>query len=418
MSRSTPAESAPFEIRIEKVVFGGAGLGRHEGQVVFVPFSAPGDLLLVKPIQKKKNLIKAEIVKILEAGEGRAEPRCSHFGRCGGCHWQHLDYKCQVEAKRSILEETIRHRFPQAKSVPITMLASPRDFGYRSRARLQVRGFGPQAVVGFFHTESHIVEDIQACPLLLPLLSDAIPVVRKSLHGMPDNPGGDEIEIAASTEENRWESARSFSGSREKGDRDARGRREIDSGLLTRTAGDFSYRFSPSSFFQANDAMLDELIAAVAGLFQNSPEEDALDLYGGVGLFALPLARKHLRVVSVEASRAAGMLCLENATNAGLNNIRTVCGDVGKWMRAVGSVAPPAYDTVVLDPPRTGAGRDVMDWLKQWAPRKIIYVSCDVQTLCRDLAWLTPGAYAIDRVQGLDLFPQTYHFETVVRLIR
>jgi len=170
----------PFETEIEKLVYGGSGLGRFQGKVVFVPYSAPGDRLLVRAVQEKKSYIRGEITKILVSGPGRIDPECPHFGRCGGCHWQHLEYARQVEAKRCILEEICRHHLPHACDVPVGMKACPQPMGYRSRARVQVRGEGFRRTVGFFRTESHDVEVIDRCPLLRPPLDRALDSLRNA----------------------------------------------------------------------------------------------------------------------------------------------------------------------------------------------------------------------------------------------
>jgi len=188
--------------------------------------------------------------------------------------------------------------------------------------------------------------------------------------------------------------------------------------IFYRRAGEFSYAVTPSAFFQANDFMLDDLISEVCSLARGSGTGSALDLFCGIGLFTLPLASQFQRIVAVERSAVAGHLCTLNAKAAGATNIRTVCADVPEWMEALSSVAPPAFDLLVLDPPRAGAGSKVMNQIREWGPETIIYVSCDPQTLCRDVALLAGRGYAIDFIEGLDLFPQTYHFETILRLKR
>jgi 23S rRNA (uracil1939-C5)-methyltransferase len=185
---------------------------------------------------------------------------------------------------------------------------------------------------------------------------------------------------------------------------------------VTRQAGEFVFHASPSAFFQANEFMLEELIRAALGLATGG--KSALDLYAGAGLFSLPLARRYGRVTAVESSPAAHDLCVRNIARAGLENLEAICADVLCWMEAVGGIAPLRLDLVLLDPPRTGAGIEVMHRLAEWAPEKIIYVSCDLQTLVRDLAALPARDYRIDSLTGLDLFPQTYHFETVAGLVR
>ncbi|MBN2338945.1 MAG: class I SAM-dependent RNA methyltransferase [Acidobacteria bacterium] len=384
-----------FTLRIERLVYGGAGLGRHEGKVVFVPFSAPGDTLLVRPVEEKKNFVRASAVRILDPGPGRTDPACPHFGACGGCHWQHLEYARQVEAKRGILEELLHHRFPETAGLPVSMAPSPQPFGYRSRARMRFAGTGAGAAVGFFRGGSHTILDIDHCPLFQPSLNEALKAlrVRRRSPGAEREPG--EIDIACSEQEGAW---------------------AVGPGrTLRRQVGGFTYRLTPDVFFQANDFLVEDLAVLVDAAARDCDPAAALDLYAGVGVFSLPLARTFRKVVAVEGSPSACRLLQSNAAGAGFGHLQTVCADVADWMQ--GAEARD-FGLVVLDPPRTGAGERVMEQLRRWRPGTITYVSCDPQTLCRDLARLVPDHYRIDSVAGLDLFPQSYHFETVVRLAR
>ncbi len=411
--------SRTFEIRIEKLVYGGAGLGRHAGKVVFVPFSAPGDLLLVRPVEEKRNYIRASTVEILEAAPDRRAPRCPHFGVCGGCQWQHLNYLRQADAKRQILEEVFHHHFPETRALRIDMMRSPEEYGYRSRARIQVRGYGAESMTGFYRFQSHTIEDVDECPLLRPSLNRGLREIRMARSRGNGGPGLQQLEIACAEEEGIWGAAEVES--------------ELDEGIfalssaeeshgqetiLPRRIGGFVYSLTPSAFFQANDFMVGELVSRVRELARTPGQGAVLDLFCGVGLFSLPLARQSEKVTAVEASPIALRLCVQNAQAAGLSNVQAVCADVSAWMKAVGSVAPPAYSVILLDPPRSGAGADVMKGIAEWVPERVVYVSCDPQTLCRDLALLPARDYRIDHVEGLDLFPQTYHMETIVRLRR
>jgi 23S rRNA (uracil1939-C5)-methyltransferase len=402
-----------FKITIDSLVYGGAGLGRHEGKVVFVPFSVPGDQLLVRPVEEKKKFTRAEIVQILKPGPGRVAPICPHFMKCGGCSWQQLEYLHQVEAKRKILEQMLHHRFPDTRELPISLKACPQPFGYRSRARIQLRGTGDKSSVGFFRCGSHTVEDVESCPLLRPSLNEALGSVRQFKYKV-DVAGRQEMEIACSEEEDSWatvpvgsdinEGVSAFIGT---------GKREEV--LLHRRIGEFRYSFTAPVFFQANDFMVAELISLVRAAAQDAGSNSVLDLFAGVGLFTLPLALQFKQVLAVENSRAACRLCSMNASEAKLSNIQVYCSDVFQWMNSAGSISAP--DLVLLDPPRTGAGTEVMGKIRELSPTTIIYVSCDPQTLCRDIAELST-VYTMDLAEGLDMFPQTYHFETVVRLIR
>ena len=399
--------AAPIEVEIEKLVYGGDGLGHHAGQVVFVSFTVPGDRVEVRPVEHKKNFIRANVTKLLTPGSGRTAPPCSHFGQCGGCQWQHLEYPKQVEAKRRILEETFHHHFPETLRLSISMQACPDPYAYRSRARVQLRGAGDQAQVGFFRTRSHIVEDVQSCPLFRQPLLDALRFVRQSHAEGRFGPGDMELELACG-DDGSWAVATE--------DSPAAGTDETSRKVLRRKAGDFIYEASASVFFQANEYMLAELIAAALRPARGG--NAALDLFAGVGFFSLPLASSYRSAVAVESNSTAHQMCLSNIALAGLDNIQAVCAEVAEWMRAMGSVAAPAYNLILLDPPRAGAGVDIMKRLVQWAPETIVYVSCDPQTLVRDLAALPGRDYRICSVEGLDMFPQTFHFETIVALIR
>ena len=403
-----------FKITIDSLVYGGAGLGRHEGKVVFVPFSVPGDELLVKPVEEKKKFTRAEIVRILKPGPGRIAPLCSHFMKCGGCQWQQLEYFRQVEAKRNILEEMLHHRFPETRKLSIPLKACPQPYGYRSRARIQLRGMGDKSSVGFFRFGSHTVEDVENCPLLRPSLNETLGSVRQLQYKMDTGAGSHEMDIACSEEEDSRATVRIGSNINEGGS-DSTGTGKREEVLLHRSIGEFRYSVTAPVFFQANDFMVGELVSIVRAAAKDAGSNSAVDLFAGVGLFTLPLALHFKKVLAVENSRAACRLCSTNASEAKLSNIQVSCSDVFKWMNSTEPISD--LDLVLLDPPRTGAGTEVIGKIRELSPRTIIYVSCDPQTLCRDIAELS-AVYTIDLAEGLDMFPQTYHFETVVRLIK
>ena len=416
MSIKRKAKTAgTFEVRIEKLVYGGSGLAHHEGKVVFVPFSVPGDRLLVRPVEEKKTFVRAEIVQILKPAKGRIAPVCAHFARCGGCHWQQLEYSRQIEAKRQILEEIFYHRFPQTRDLPIAMRASALPYGYRSRARIQIRGSGSESSAGFFRCGSHTVEDVEYCPLLRPLLNEALHSVRQFTLKVDANTSSRELDMASSEEEDAWATARPEAVEEQAGTL------LLGTGtgeqMLRRRVGEFTYFVTAASFFQANDFMVAELVDLVRKCAENAGHASALDLFAGVGLFSLPLARQFAEVIAIEGSPPAVRLCSRNAKTAGIGNMQVVCADVCTWLQSREARAR-SHDLIVLDPPRTGAGPEAMEAIRELAPGSIIYVSCDPQTLARDLARLSPRAYEISFVEGLDMFPQTYHFETVVRLAK
>ena len=368
---------------------------RDDGKAVFIPYAVPGDKLLVQSFAEKKNYIRAEILEILTAGTGRIKPACQYFGKCGGCNWQQIEYSRQVEAKRRILEELFHHRFPETKHLAITMQPCPMYFGYRSRVRLR-RHVGDKIAVGFFRAGSHIVEDIEYCPLLRPRLNEILPALRPiSFHDEYNDI--QEIDIACSEKDVVWSTAK---GGGKPGK------------LLQRKVGEFTYNVVAGAFFQANDFMIDALVSHVMDCTpQNSG--NAIDLFSGAGLFSLPLARRFSAVTAVEYSRMSHKLCEMNANAAGIKNIEAVCADVAGWLNLRKA---PRFDCIVLDPPRTGADTGVMEQIDRLSPATIVYVSCNPQTLVRDLERLNIDCWRIVSVAGFDMFPQTHHFETVVHL--
>ncbi len=392
---------------IDKLVYGGDGLGRHQGKVVFVPFTAPGDRVLGRAVERKKGFLRAAAAQMLRPGPGRVIPVCPHFGKCGGCQWQHIDYPIQVETKRKILEELFHHHFPETRKLEIGMKPCPNPYRYRSRARIQLQGSGTLSKVGFFRHRSHVIEDISACPLLREPLNQALSRVRDARAKEDSGTVEREMELACA-EDGAWSAA----AANQAPPSDAPQSREV----LLRRAGGFVYATSASVFFQANDFLLDALLSAVTDAAPGGGA--ALDLFAGVGFFTLPLARRYREVTAVESVTEAHQFCVRNAHQAGLENIRAFCAEVSDWTRAVASIAAPFFDLIVLDPPRAGVGPEVMKRLAEWVPQTVIYVSCDPQTLCRDLKEVPVRDYRIDLVEGLDLFPQTYHMETVVRLTR
>lgn len=389
-----------FIVDAEKLLYGGDALARRgDGKAVFIPYALSGDRLLVRAIAEKKNFVRAEILEILTPGDGRVAPACPHFGKCGGCHWQHVEYSRQIEAKRLILEELFRHRFPETGQMTIAMRPCPRPFGYRSRARLRYRA-GDKTAVGFFRGGSHFIENIENCPLLLPRLNDALRSLRRiPLERLKANSRNhiQEIDIACSEEDGKWATTK-----------------DGEKTPLRKTVGDFTYNVTAGTFFQANDFMTGALVSHVMEcVSQNSGE--ALDLFSGVGLFSLPLSRRFRAVTAVEYSRESHRLCEMNAARSGIENLKAVRGDAAGWLN---SQTSPRFDCVVLDPPRAGAGSGVMEQAGRLASKTIVYVSCDPQTLVRDLERLDSNCWRIVSVTGFDMFPQTYHFETVVTLLK
>lgn len=382
-----------IDVRIEKIVPRGFGLAFAENLTVLVPLSAPGDKLLVRIGEIKKRMAFADIVEIKQAGPKRIMPPCEHFGVCGGCDFQQMSYAAQLDAKTGLVRDCL-HRIGKIEyDAEIPIIPSPNQFGYRSRARLQIDR--AKRSIGYFRRDSHEIVDIIACPILTPGLQSTVDYIRSSMEW--DSIWNETTEIEAAT----GEEGRVSIYSPERGEPTAE---------LSFTVNGDSYAFSAEVFFQANKFLLAELIDAAIG---DMSGDTAFDLYCGVGLFTLPLARRFNKVVAVEADAAAADFARKNADNARIANVEVIGRSVGKFL-AENKIKK--IDFVLIDPPRVGTEKQVIAAIAALKPEHISYVSCEPSILARDLRILLDAGYAIDSITALDLFPQTHHVETVVHL--
>jgi 23S rRNA (uracil1939-C5)-methyltransferase len=395
-------------VRIEKLVYGGNGLARVEGQTVFVPFSAPGDLARVRVVERKKGFLRAELLQVLEPGPGRRRAPCPYYGPCGGCQLQHLTYGAQLEAKAGFVREALNRigKIDWPNEVPVAA-APERELGYRLRVTAHVAGPPGRRAFGYFAAQSHEVVDIAACPLLVPELNDAWAAARAAAEELATarrpgrrGPVANVVDVELAAGDGTASVAPPVAGLRS----DA-----VSIDVLGAT-----YRFGPESFFQVNRAMLPELVARAT---MGDGGSLAVDLYSGVGLFTVPLARAFGRVVAVEVDGASADYAAANARANGVSNAELVTAPVERWLRRP-SVRPGDVDLALLDPPRGGLGPAAAGDLARLGPRRIAYVSCDPTTLARDLRVLLDAGYALESVEALDLFPQTFHVESIARLAR
>jgi len=378
-----------LELLVEQLVAGGEGLGRWQGIPVFVPRAAPGDRLRVRLVERRPGYGRGEIVEILAAGPGRREPRCRHFADCGGCDLQHLDDATQLRAKSAATFETLRRLSGLSLPAPSEIVAGA-PFGYRLRTQLHLAADGERIAAGYHARGSRRLVPVGECPVLAPALERAVVGLAAEL--APPQPTrvdlalGDGGEIAA---------APPLPG--------------LPGRELVRRVGGFDYRFDARCFFQGHAGLLERFVDRVVG---GDGGELAFDLYGGVGLFALPLARRYRRVVLVEGDRVAARFARKNAQAAGLSGVDTVHRAVESWA-AAGLVA--GADRVVVDPPRDGLPVAVRRLLVARPARRLTYVSCHAAALARDLADLA-AAYEVAALDLVDLFPQTGHMEVIVQM--
>ena len=435
--------SVPFEFQAQKLVYGGESLGYKAGRSVLVPRALPGERLEVEVVRVAKGVVHAQPLRVLEAAPERVEPPCPYFGRCGGCHYQHLAADLQPAAKREILRETLRRIGKLAWDAEIPIHAA-QPWSYRNQAQLKVAARPDGSVaLGFFEAESHRLVPVDACLILSPRLNAVLAELRRP-EILPRLAGLCEIELLADDRDEQvmitW---RAGSGSREQhaiealaqhvlaslpaassvavattgrdGQFKVYGKPSLVYRVSSERVGDFDYRVSPGSFFQASRYLIPQLLSAVAASCAHNHRGLALDLYAGVGLLSLALARGFEEVVAVEASQIAAADLAANAGAHGFANLRAVNQSVMEFLRRFARGAP---DLVVLDPPRSGVEASALKRLAAIGPRHVTYVSCHPPTLARDLGYLAAHGYHLTGVELFDFFAQTFHIEALARLAR
>lgn len=382
-----------IEVRIEKIVPRGLGLAFVDGLTVFVPLSVVGDKLSVRIREVKKRIAFAEIVEVIESGEQRIEPPCEYFGSCGGCDFQQMSYTAQLDAKVGIIRDCL-HRIGKIEyDGEINVISSPDQFGYRSRARWHLDR--DKNAIGYFARDSHESIDVHNCPILTPELQSALDDLRVRLNW--DEIWSDKAQIEAAHGEDG--SISTYSPDMV----------EPTSELTFDLDGD-NYVYSSETFFQANKSLIPALVEAALG---DARGEAAFDLYCGVGLFTIQMAKRFGKVVGVEESGKSVKFAKRNVYAAGQTNVRLANQSVAKFLM---ENQKKGLDFVLIDPPRSGTEKQTIPKVARLKPAHISYVSCEPSILARDLRILVDAGYKIEKITALDMFPQTHHVETVVRL--
>lgn len=400
-------------LRIESLAHLGAGIARDGGKVVFVPYTAPGDLVRARMVEEKSRFARAALEEVLEPSPHRVDPLCPYFGDCGGCQWQHVDYATQIRYKARIVAEQLEHvgRLPGVDVRETVGMAEP--WGYRNSARLTV---GPDGALGFQRFESHEVVAIEDCLILHPLLRDllrTLDVEFPELRALTLRAGtrtGERMIVLETAGDEPPEMEVDIPVSCALALEDGSAATLIGETAIHEEVGGRRYRISPTSFFQVNTEGAERLVAIVTEALEPQAGERLLDLYCGVGLFGLALAGRVGEVVGVESAPSAVQDAVVNAE--GLDNVTLVEGPAEEAL----DVLEGAFDLAVVDPPRGGIHPTALRALVEKHPRRIAYVSCEPTTLARDCAELVRADYRLRWVQPVDMFPQTYHIEAVALL--
>ncbi|MBA3355175.1 MAG: class I SAM-dependent RNA methyltransferase [Pyrinomonadaceae bacterium] len=382
------------EVEIERLLPGGVGLAHAEGLTLFVSLVAPGDIVRVQIDRLKGKVAFASVLEVIKPSPVRVEPPCPYFGRCGGCDFQQLNYEAQLQAKVEIIRDCL-HRIANIADLPeIAIRPSPKQWQYRTRANWQ---FDQQTRhLGYFEAGSHRVCDVEVCAVLAPNLQSALEDLRAQIRNDSIPIAAKNVEVVAGDE--GVSMAPSWAG--------------FETKSVSRRIGDETYHFGADAFFQVNHELLVPLIQEAT---RNARGAFAMDLYCGVGLFTVPLARCFQRIVGVESNPTSARFAQLNLQNAQLESARIITARVAEWLNGQ-SLEFEAVDFLLLDPPRAGAENSVIKGILARCPGQISYVSCDPATLARDLKKLLAAGYFLDSVAAFDMFPQTHHVETVVRL--
>lgn len=378
-------------VKIERIVPNGFGIAFAKGLTIFVSLAAIGDQVRIRVNKKKGKLAFAEIVEIIEDSPFRVKPKCVYFGKCGGCDFQQMSYEAQLSAKVEIIKDCLKRIGKLDWTSEISIIPSENPFDYRSRASWHADTRTKK--IGYFRRNSNDVFDIETCEILTPKLKETFAKLRQNLNF--GEIWSEKIDIEA-TNSNDQVSVYS---------------NEIiePTNEIFFETEDFRYFYNAETFFQGNQSLIQKLIELAT---KDIKGKIALDLYCGVGLFSLPLAKQFEKVYAVEANTISIEFAKKNAENARLTNIEFFDEDVKEWLEN-NEVKP---DFILLDPPRTGAEKEIIETICRLQPKQICYVSCEPSTLARDLKVLVENGYKIDLITATDLFPQTHHVETIVKL--
>jgi tRNA/tmRNA/rRNA uracil-C5-methylase (TrmA/RlmC/RlmD family) len=371
-----PTVGQRITVRIDDVAFGGEGVGRVDGFVVFVPLVIEGETVEAEITEVKKSFARANLVKVVEPAESRVEPECSYFGDCGGCQYQHMAYEAQLAMKQKQIKALFERigGFSEGKIAPVVPCPQPYNYRNRILIRSQWNGKTKKLLVGFRKRNSHWVVEVDDCKIAEPALNAQIPEVRNN----PPNKGGVKVNLRVAQED---------------------------------------WVVPDHSFFQTNYFMLPRMVEVVRRIFQSSGSDHLIDTYCGVGFLGIELASLAKRYAGVEYDHRAILAARENAAKFGGDNGEFVEGRTEHLLPELLAKFADGSTSVILDPPRKGCAAAAIGQLREIRPAQIIYVSCHPATLARDLnALCADGVYRLEQVVPLDMFPHTQHVECVTDL--
>jgi 23S rRNA (uracil1939-C5)-methyltransferase len=423
----------PIKLHIEKPIYGGYGLARHEGKTIFVPFTLPGESVEASITDDHGNYANAELLSILDSSPTRTTPSCPHYTECGGCHYQHTTYTNQLEIKSQILRESLERA--HITGIPAISTLSAEPLAYRNRIRLHIDRASSQLAYKRRASNHNLI--VTTCPIAAPALQSALHAIQSSAAALQLNKHFTEVELFTNAAQDSilislftssapkpaihalqslWPQLQSnipeLTGaalfSVDKPRQPGKLLAHHGEPSLTYTAASRDYHVSAGSFFQVNRFLIDPLVNLV---IQSASGSLAWDLYAGVGLFSAALPARFQQVIAVESAPSSVHDLRHNLRGT---SSRVIASTTLDFLRRATNQQQP--DLVIVDPPRSGLGKPVTTLLAAIRPAHITYVSCDPATLSRDLKSLLDSGYHLSSMRMVDLFPQTFHLESVVTL--
>ena len=424
------------ELDITSLVHGGRGLGHYDGKAIFVPLTMPGDRVSCRVVKSKRRYAEADLIDVVEPSQLRREPPCPFFGSCGGCQWQHLPYAEQARWKERTFSDLMTRSKVLAADRIQSIAPAPDEWNYRNRVQFKCHHTAEGLVIGFYQHGSHFVVDVDDCRLVAPPIQRTLALLRNELSSLPCSDCLSQVDMACGDDGK----VRIIFHSHPKGRRQLRSWLQefaghshvsacIQSGgkeTLEVVCGESDLtvavdrpeiflRYGPGGFVQVNSAQNRNMVATMLELLALDGTENVLDLFCGMGNFSLPVARRAGQVAGVEGYAPSIAYARKNAAFNHISNVEFHAADASSIMARYQTTGD--LDLVILDPPRAGNYQVSGDLLKA-CPERILYVSCDPATLARDLVPLVQGGYEVISSQPFDLFPQTWHIESMTLLRR
>jgi tRNA/tmRNA/rRNA uracil-C5-methylase (TrmA/RlmC/RlmD family) len=372
----SPAVGEHLTLTITDIAFGGEGVARIEDFVIFVPFVQVGEVVEAEITETKKRFGRARLRRVIQSSPDRVTPACRYFGDCGGCQYQHIAYASQLKLKQKQICDLFQRIGGFDPAIVAPIIPCPQPYGYRNRImiRSQWDKFKQGLNIGFIRADNRLVVDIEECAIAEPALNEQIKNVRRH----PPPKGGLKVVLRISPED--WEVPR-------------------------------------DSFFQNNFFLLPKLIEVARERLRHAGAKHLVDVYCGVGFFGIELAGLVESFVGVELDRLAIQAARKNASLCGVSNGEFIPGAAEELLPGLLQRFTASATTVLLDPPRKGCPRHMLELLRHIRPAQVIYVSCHPATMTRDLnALCAEGVFTLAQVTPLDMFPQTQHIETIADL--